>query len=154
MVASTMVLVWSLSSLLITHRLLRQEPASTSQEPGDSSSQEADTSHHTQGGRRRQVVRGWWDFRGELLQVRSIFTVSADCKQKKSYLRHLLQVGNIDREGSEGFSAAETELEMRVGVGRHDSSLTNIIYDQVSTVCRYSGSIASSRQLRTMERRY
>ena len=75
MVASTMLLVWSLSSLLITHRLLRQEPAPlATQEPGDSSSQEtADTSHHTQGGRRRQVVRGWWDFRGELLQVRSIY---------------------------------------------------------------------------------
>ena len=82
MVASTMVLVWSLSSLLITHRLLRQEPATTSQEPGDSSSQEtADTSNYpSQGGRRRQVVRGWWDFRGELLQVRSIFAVSADCR--------------------------------------------------------------------------
>ena len=66
----------------------------------------------------------------------------------------LLQVGNIDREGSEGFSSAETELEMWVGVGRHDSSLTNIIYDQVSTLCRYSGNTASSRQLRTMERRY
>ena len=79
MVASTMLLVWSLSSLLITHRLLRQEPATTSQEAGDSSSQEtADTSHHTQGGRRRQVVRGWWDFRGELLQVRSLFALSAD----------------------------------------------------------------------------
>ena len=63
----------------------------------------------------------------------------------------MLQVGNINPEGSEGFSSSETELEMRVGVGRHDSSLTNIIYDQVSsvsTVCRYSGSIASSRQLR------
>ena len=66
----------------------------------------------------------------------------------------MLQVGNINPEGSEGFSSAETELEMRVGVGRHDSSLTNIIYDQVSsvsTLCRYSGSIASSRQLRTMD---
>ena len=75
MVASTMLLVWSLSSLLITHRLLRQPAtATTSQEPGDTSSQEtADTSHHTQGGRRRQVVRGWWDFRGELLQVRSLY---------------------------------------------------------------------------------
>ena len=69
----------------------------------------------------------------------------------------MLQVGNIDREGSEGFSSSETELEMRVGVGRHDSSLTNLIYDQVSSVskvCRYSGNIASSRQLRTIERRY
>ena len=66
-------------------------------------------------------------------------------------MKHLLQVGNINPEGSEGFSSAETELEMRVGVGRHDSSLTNIIYDQVSTVCRYSGNIASSRQLRTMD---
>ena len=47
----------------------------------------------------------------------------------------MLQVGNINPEGAEGFSSAETELEMRVGVGRHDSSLTNIIYDQVSTVC-------------------
>ena len=75
MVASTMVLVWSLSSLLLTHRLLSQEPASTSQELGDSSSQEADTSHHTQGGRRRQVVRGWWDFRGELLQVSRVWDV-------------------------------------------------------------------------------
>ena len=80
MVASTMLLVWSLSSLLITHRLLRQEPATT-QEQGDTSSQEtADTSHHTQGGRRRQVVRGWWDFRGELLQVRSLLlSVQTDC---------------------------------------------------------------------------
>ena len=46
----------------------------------------------------------------------------------------MLQVGNINPEGSEGFSSAETELEMSVGVGRHDSSLTNIIYDQVSSV--------------------
>ena len=46
----------------------------------------------------------------------------------------MLQVGNINPEGAEGFSSAETELEMRVGVGRHDSSLTNIIYDQVSSV--------------------
>ena len=44
----------------------------------------------------------------------------------------MLQVGNINPEGSEGFSSAETELEMRVGVGRHDSSLTHLIYDQVS----------------------
>ena len=64
----------------------------------------------------------------------------------------MLQVGNIDREGSEGFSSAETELEMRVGVGRHDSSLTNIIYDQVSsvsTLCRYSTVQYSTVQYRS-----
>ena len=63
----------------------------------------------------------------------------------------MLQVGNINPEGSEGFSSAETELEMRVGVGRHDSSLTHLIYDQVSIHCH---NIVSSRQLGTMERRY
>ena len=66
----------------------------------------------------------------------------------------LLQVGNINPEGSEGFSAAETELEMRVGVGRHDSSLTHLIYDQVSIYTIHCHNIVSSRQLGTMERRY
>ena len=129
MVLSTCLLIWSFSSLFITHRLLKHDTIKKEDEhesistdvncetvKEDSSSRSLD--------RKRQVVKGWCDFRGELLPVDS-----------------------IDKEDSEDFSNEATEFDLEVGVGRHDHSFSYTIYDQVSgssSVClvsetRYGG---------------
>ena len=115
LVLSTCLLIWSFSSLFITHRLLKNDP-----KKGEEASEllndipcdhtEKKVFENTEKPKRkRHVVNGWYDFHGELLDV-----------------------GEIDREGSEGFSEESTEFDMKVGVGRHDQSFNYIIYDQVS----------------------
>ena len=107
MVLSTCVFIWSISSLFFTHKLLKydvvrkdetEETWISDTDCGDTS----DTDH------KRQIVRGWFDFHGELLNI-----------------------NNIGRDNSDNFSDQATELNMRVGVGRHDHSFSYIIYDQV-----------------------
>ena len=110
MVISTIILIWSVSSLFLTTKLLKHEvvikneqqaqQAVTSDVGCDSSPGEVK--------RKRQVVRTWFDFHGELLNPT-----------------------NIASDDGENFSESATEFDMRVGVGRHDHSLSYIIYDQV-----------------------
>ena len=106
LVVSTCLLVWSFSSLFITHRLLRND-----QKKGETPEEDnirARKCEDNKEGRRRQVVEGWFDFQGELIKV-----------------------PHIDEEGADGFSGDPTEFEMKVGVGRHDPGFEFLIYDQV-----------------------
>ena len=110
LVVSTCLLVWSFSSLFITHRLLRNE-----QKKGETQEEENPRERNCEenlSGRRRQIVEGWFDFHGELIKV-----------------------PDIDEEGADGFSADPSEFAMKVGVGRHDSGFEFLIYDQVRLCC-------------------
>ena len=106
LVVSTCLLVWSFSSLFITHRLLRNDQKKGETPEEDNTRQRKCEDNKSQ--RRRQVVEGWFDFQGELIKV-----------------------PHIDEEGADGFSGDPTEFEMKVGVGRHDSGFEFLIYDQV-----------------------
>ena len=116
MMFSTCLLVWSLSSLFITHKMfksnVRREEEAAVEESVKMAS--CDDNKHksddlvTGGQRERQVIQGWFDFQGELLHV-----------------------GNIDPEGSDKFSSDDTEFDMKIGLGRHDRSFTSLIYDRV-----------------------
>ena len=115
MMLSTCLLVWSLSSLFITHKMFkssvrREEEAAVESVKlvscDDNKPQSDDLV--TGGQRKRQVVQGWFDFQGELLHV-----------------------GEIDPEGSDNFSRDDTEFDMKIGLGRHDRSFTSLIYDRV-----------------------
>ena len=98
--------------MFITHRLLKHDTNKKEEEHEDvvdnvnCDSVKDDSS--TVMDRKRQVVKGWFDFHGELLPVDA-----------------------IDKEGSEDFSDEPTEFNMEVGVGRHDHSFSYTIYDQV-----------------------
>ena len=112
---STCLLVWSLSSLFITHKMFksnvrREEEAAEDSEKLVSCENKKHQSDDlvTGGQRKRQVVQGWFDFQGELLHV-----------------------GEIDPEGSDNFSRDDTEFDMKIGLGRHDRSFTSLIYDRV-----------------------
>ena len=108
MMLSTCLLLWSLSSLFITHKLFKSNVRSEEEETVKLVS--CDDSQHIsdRAVRKRQVVQGWFDFQGELLHV-----------------------GEIDPEGSKDFSSDNTELDMEIGLGRHDRSFTSLIYDKV-----------------------
>ena len=109
---STCLLVWSLSSLFITHKMfkskVRREEGAEAVESVKLVSCDDKSDLVTEGQRKRQVVQGWFDFQGELLHV-----------------------GEIDPEGSDNFSRDDTEFDMKVGLGRHDRSFTSLIYDKV-----------------------
>ena len=98
--------------MFITHRLLKHDTNKKEEEHEDvvdnvnCDSVKDDSS--TVMDRKRQVVKGWFDFHGELLPV-----------------------DDIDKDGSEDFSDEPTEFNMEVGVGRHDHSFSYTIYDQV-----------------------
>ena len=104
---STCLLVWSFSSLFITHRLLKNDQKKT-EALEDSPSYTKCYNDSGCAGRKRQIVEGWFDFQGELMKV-----------------------PDIDEEGADGFSKEPTEFGMQVGVGRHDSDFQYLIYDQV-----------------------
>ena len=112
MMLSTCLLVWSLSSLFITHKLFKNNVKREEEEAAVRvnlvSCDDNKHSDVTMGQRKRQVVQGWFDFQGELLHV-----------------------GEIDPDGSDKFSRDDTELEMKIGLGRHDRSFTSMIYDRV-----------------------
>ena len=55
-----------------------------------------------------QIVRGHHDFRGELIEM-----------------------PGIDGDGLDYFDSSPTEMNMEVGIGRHDKSLEFLIYDHV-----------------------
>ena len=100
--------------MFITHRLLKHETIKREDEHENIDTdtkcetvKEASSSRSLD--RKRQVVKGWYDFHGELLPV-----------------------DVIDREDSEDFSEDPTEFDLEVGVGRHDHSFSYIIYDQVN----------------------
>ena len=112
---STCLLAWSASSLLLTGRLLR-----TGDGPAAGCRDSSPNPHVALPARRRQVVRGWWDFHGELLQL-----------------------PDLQSDGVEGFDSQPTEFNMEVGVGRHDSSLQYRLYDQVVVGTRYQQLSAS-----------
>ena len=109
---STCLLLWSLSSLFITHKLFKSNVRSE-EEAETVKLVSCDDSQHIsdRAVRKRQVVQGWFDFQGELLHV-----------------------GEIDPEGSTDFSSDNTELDMEIGLGRHDRSFTSMIYDRVNTI--------------------
>ena len=120
MMLSTCLLLWSLSSLFITHKLIknkrREEEAAE-----DVNLVSCDNSGITGANkvaRKRQVVKGWFDFHGELLHV-----------------------GDIESTSSENFSSEETEFDMKIGLGRHDRSFTNMVYDRVSRVLYHEQSV-------------
>ena len=106
---STCLLLWSLSSLFITHKLFKSNVRSEEEEE-TVKLVSCDNSQHIsdRAVRKRQVVQGWFDFQGELLHV-----------------------GEIDPEGSDNFSRDDTEFDMKIGLGRHDRSFTSLIYDKV-----------------------
>ena len=106
---STCLLVWSFSSLFITHRLLRNDQKKGETQEDNSRDRKCEDNKSE---RRRQIVEGWFDFHGELIKV-----------------------PDIDEEGADGFSSDPTEFEMKVGVGRHDSGFEYLIYDQVRECC-------------------
>ena len=112
MVLSTCLLVWSLSSLFITHKLFKSNIRSEEEAETAKLVSCADSQHISDRAvRKRQVVQGWFDFQGELLHV-----------------------GDIDPKGSEGFSSDNTELDMEVRLGRHGRGLTSMIYDRVNII--------------------
>ena len=113
MVISTCILIWSVSSLFLTTKLLKHEVViKNDQEAVTANNRDVQCdSSPDKVKHKRQVVKTWFDFHGELLNPTNIIA---------------------DSDGGENFSEASTEFDMRVGVGRHDHSLSYIIYDQVS----------------------
>ena len=108
LVVSTCLLVWSFSSLFITHRLLKSDQKKDSAVLEGAGHTTCNDNYSFNTGRKRQIVQGWYDFRGELMKV-----------------------PDIDPQGSEGFSSDPTEFNMKVGVARHSADFQYLIYDQV-----------------------
>ena len=108
---STCLLIWSFSSLLITNKLMK-----TGKDKEETNIKE--TMEIVEEPRR--IVRGHYDFHGELIAV-----------------------PDIDEEGADIFDPKPTNLNMEVGVGRHDRSHEFLIYDSVVVGPKFS-SLSSS----------
>ena len=104
---STCLLVWCFSSLFITNKLLKTE-----QKTKDIHEEEEMTKTVK---RARQVVKGQYDFHGQLMDM-----------------------PEIDDDGADSFDPTPTEMNMEVGVGRHDSNLEFVIYDHAVVGPKFS----------------
>ena len=103
---SSSLLIWCFSSLFITHKMMRAG------QRRDVKNTEMITKMERKD---RQIVRGSYDFRGELIDM-----------------------PEIDEAGAENFDSNPTNMNMEVGLGRHDRNQEFLIHDHAVVGDKFS----------------